>query len=317
MPHLLIAGAIHESGIELINTRKDFTYTYLSKNDDLSYKKLIKHADGLVIRTQPLSRTDIFSSQKLKVVSRHGVGYDAIDVNALTEKRIPLAIVGDVNSQSVAEQSMTLILAAFKRLIKSDRAVRVGPWNYRNQLESQEVNGKNLLILGYGRIGRRLAKMASAFDMNVHAYDPYVETDQFCNVPVKKIDNLKDAITSADCISVNMPKMESPLIAKKEFDCMKTGVVIVNTARGGIIKEDDLIEALSNGKVGAAGLDVFDHEPPLSDNRFGALDQVVMSPHVAGLSKESAEAMAVSSIQNVINFFDGNLDMSLVVNQKI
>ena len=317
MPHLIIAGAIHESGIALINTRKDFTYTYLSKNDDLSYRKLIKHADGLVIRTQPLSRTDIFSSQKLKVVSRHGVGYDAIDVNALTEKSIPLAIVGDVNSQSVAEQSMTLLLAAFKRLIKSDRAVRVGPWNYRDQLESQEVHGKNLLILGYGRTGRRLAKLAAAFDMNVHAFDPYVEIDQFCNVPVKKIDNLKDAIADADCISVNMPRMESPLIAKKEFDCMKTGVVIVNTARGGIIKEDDLIEALSNGKVGAAGLDVFDHEPPLSDNRFGALDQVVMSPHVAGLSKESAEAMAVSSIQNVINFFDGNLDMSLVVNQKI
>ncbi len=317
MPHLLIAGAIHESGIELIRTRKDFTYTYLSENDDFSYKKLIKDADALVIRTQPLSRADILSAQNLKVVSRHGVGYDAIDVNALTEKSIALAIVGDVNSQSVAEHSMTLILAAFKRLIKNDRAVRAGPWNYRNQLEPQEIHGKNLLILGYGRIGRRLAKMAAAFNMNVYAYDPYVEIEKFCNESVKKIENLKVAISDADCISINMPKMQDPLIAKNEFDCMKTGVVIVNTARGGIIKEDDLIEALNSGKVGAAGLDVFDHEPPLSKNPFVALDQVVLSPHVAGLSKESAEDMALSSVQNAIDFFDGNLDMSLVVNKKI
>ncbi len=317
MPHLLIAGAIHESGIELIKTRRDFTYTYISENDDLSYKKLLKDADALVIRTQPLSRADIFSTQNLKIVSRHGVGYDAIDVNALTEKSIALAIVGDVNSQSVAEHSMTLLLAAFKRLMKNDRAVRIGPWNYRNQLEPLEVYGKNLLILGYGRIGRRLAKMATAFNMNVYAYDPYVEIEHFCTESVKKIENLELAIRDADCISINMPKMKNPLLTKNEFDCMKTGVVIVNTARGGIINEDDLIQALNNGKVGAAGLDVFDHEPPLSNNPFSALDQVILSPHVAGLSKESAEAMSLSSVQNAIDFFDGNLDVSLVVNKKI
>ena len=317
MPHLLIAGAIHESGIELIETRKDFTYTYLSENDDFSYKKLIKKADALVIRTQPLNRADIFGSQTLKVVSRHGVGYDAVDVDALTEKNIPLTIVGDVNSQSVAEQSMSLLLAAFKRLIKNDSAVRHGPWDYRNQLEPQEVNGKNLLILGYGRIGRRLAKMAAAFGMNVFAYDPFVKPEEFYNDAVEKIDDFNNAIANADCISVNMPKVEKPLITKKEFDCMKPGVVIVNTARGGIIKEDDFIEALNSGKVGAAGLDVFDEEPPLKKNRFVKLNQVVLSPHVAGLSKESAEAMAVSSVQNAINFFDGKLDMSLVVNKTI
>ena len=316
MPHLLIAGAIHESGIELIETRQDFTYTYLSKNNDLSYKKLIKDSDALVIRTQPLSREDIFSSQKLKLVSRHGVGYDTVDVDALTEKNIPLTIVGDVNSQSVAEQSMTLLLAAYKRLIKSDSAVRYGPWDYRNQLEPQEVNGKNLLILGYGRIGRRLAKMATAFGMNVFVYDPFVKAEVFYNDAVEKIDDFNKALGNVDCISVNMPKVERPLITKKEFDCMQTGVVIVNTARGGIIKEDDFLEALSSGQVGAAGLDVFDDEPPLKNNPFAKLNQVVLSPHVAGLSTESAEAMAVSSVQNAINFFDGNLDMSLVINKK-
>ena len=317
MPHLIIAGAIHESGIDLIETRKDFTYTYLSENDDLSYKRLIKDADALVIRTQPLSREDISRSQKLKVVSRHGVGYDAIDVDALTDRNIPLTIVGDVNSQSVAEHAMTLLLAAFKRLIKSDLAVRQGPWAYRNELESQEVNGKNLLILGYGRIGMRLAKMASSFGMNVSAFDPYISKKQWENDSVTMVDDFKRALSDADCISINMPKLEQPLIGKKEFDLMKAGVVIINTARGGIVNENDLFIALSNGRVGAAGLDVFDEEPPSGTNRFAALHQVILSPHVAGLSQESAKAMAIASVRNIINFFDSKLDMSLIVNNQI
>ena len=114
-----------------------------------------------------------------------------------------------------------------------------------------------------------------------------------------------------------MPRADKPLIGKDEFEKMKAGVVIINTARGGIIQENDLIKALKHGKVGAAGLDVFDDEPPLSSNPFVSFKQVVLTPHIAGLSKESAEAMAVSSVQNVIDFFDGKLDPSLIVNKKI
>ena len=315
MPHLIIAGAIHESGINLIKSREDFTYHYLSENDDSSYKNLIKEADALVIRTQSLGRNDILSADRLKIVSRHGVGYDAVDVDALSEKDIRLTIVGDVNSQSVAEHSMTLLLSAFKRLIKNDEAVRVGPWNYRNQLEPEELFKKTLLILGYGRIGRRLAKMANGFDMNILAYDPFIPETSWPDGPAVKIHKLHDAINQADCISVNMPPLDKPILGKSEFDKMKPGVVIVNTARGGIIQEADLIEALKSGKVGAAGLDVFDNEPPAIPNPFDDFKQVVLTPHIAGLSKESAAAMAVSSVQNVIDFFDGNLDTSLIVNE--
>jgi len=317
MPHLIIAGAIHESGIHLINSRKDFTYHYLSDNDDSSYKALIKEADALVIRTQTLGRNDILSADRLKIVSRHGVGYDAVDVDALSERDIRLTIVGDVNSQSVAEHSMSLLLSAFKRLIKNDQAVRSGPWSYRNQLEPEELYKKTLLILGYGRIGRRLAKMANGFDMNILAYDPFIPENSWPDGPAIKIEKLHAAISKADCISVNMPRVDKPIIGKSEFDKMKPGVVIVNTARGGIIQETDLIQALKSGKVGAAGLDVFDNEPPALPNPFEDFKQVVLTPHIAGLSKESAAAMAVSSVQNVIDFFDGNLDTSLIVNEKI
>ena len=316
MPHVIIAGSIHESGIHVIDRRRDFTYTYLSKNDDLSYKELIKDADALIIRTQPLVKTDIVSAVNLKIVSRHGVGYDAVDVDALSQRDIPLTIVGDVNSQSVAEHSMALLLAAYKRLIKNDEAVRIGPWTYRNQLEPEELRGKALLILGYGRIGRRLAKMASAFEMNISVYDPFIQEADWPVGPAVKVEDFNLAISQADCISINMPRADKPLIGNDEFDKMKPGVVIINTARGGIIQEHDLITALKSGKVGAAGLDVFDDEPPLSPNPFAGLKQVVLTPHIAGLSTESAEAMAISSVQNVIDFFDGKLNPLLIVNKK-
>ena len=149
------------------------------------------------------------------------------------------------------------------------------------------------------------------------AYDPFIPDTSWPDGPAIKIDKLHEAINQADCISVNMPRIDKPIIGKSEFDKMKPGVVIVNTARGGIIQEADLIEALKSGKVGAAGLDVFDNEPPALPNPFDDFKQVVLTPHIAGLSKESAAAMAVSSVQNVIDFFDGNLDTSLIVNEKI
>jgi D-3-phosphoglycerate dehydrogenase len=316
MPHVVIAGSIHESGIKTIAMREDFTYTYLPDNEDLSYKKLIKEADALVIRTQFLSREDIINTKKLQIVSRHGVGYDSVDVAALSEKDIVLSIVGNVNSQSVAEHSMALLLATFKRLIKNDQAVRNGPWSYRNNLEPQEIFGKSLLILGYGRVGRRLAKMAKAFGMKVFAYDPFIESSQWPDESSLKIERLEDGLSFADCISINMPKVKEVLIDHREFLLMKNGVVLVNTARGGIINENALLNSLKSGKVGAAGLDVFDDEQPSSENLFKFFNQVVLSPHVAGLTKEAAEAMAVSSVKNVIDYFDGKLDQSLVVNNK-
>lgn len=316
MPHVVIAGAIHESGIELIEKRADFTYAYIPSNEDRSYVNLIKEADALVIRTQPLTAKDIKEAADLKIVSRHGVGYDSIDTFALEKKNILLTIVGDVNSQSVAEHAMTLMLAAFKRLIKNDEAVRVGPWNYRNTLEPQEIYKKSLLILGYGRIGRKIAKMAASFGMMVMAYDPFISKAQWPAGPAKKIDDFEFALKTADCISVNMPRSEKTILNKKEFEIMKNGVVIINTARGEIIDEKALIQALNYGKVGAAGLDVFEREPPEQKSPFSEFKQVILTPHVAGLSEQAAKAMAISSVQNVIDYFDGKLNQSLIVNRK-
>jgi D-3-phosphoglycerate dehydrogenase / 2-oxoglutarate reductase len=314
MPHVLVAGKLHPSGIELLDASPGVTYDYIEDVSEQSYAPLIGKADGLVIRTQPLSAPTVARAERLKIVSRHGVGYDAVDLPSLNERGIALAIVGDVNSVSVAEHAMMLLLAATKRLIRADRSVRENEWGWRNRLEPSELAGKRLLILGFGRIGRHLARMAAAFGMDVRAYDPFLERQGWPEGPVAPVNDLQAGLAWADAISVNVPKAERPVIGPVELSAMKPTAVLINTARGGVVDEAALIAALGEGRIAASGIDVFDDEPPAPDHPLFGFDQVVLTPHIAGLTAECGERMAVSSVQNVLDFFAGRIDPTLVVN---
>jgi D-3-phosphoglycerate dehydrogenase / 2-oxoglutarate reductase len=314
MPHVLVAGKLHPSGIELLDASPGVTYDYIEDVSEPSYAPLIGKADGLVIRTQPLSAPTVARAERLKIVSRHGVGYDAVDLPSLNERGIALAIVGDVNSVSVAEHAMMLLLAATKRLIRADRSVRENEWGWRNRLEPSELAGKRLLILGFGRIGRHLARMAAAFGMDVRAYDPFLERQGWPEGPVAPVNDLQAGLAWADAISVNVPKAERPVIGPVELSAMKPTAVLINTARGGVVDEAALIAALGEGRIAASGIDVFDDEPPAPDHPLFGFDQVVLTPHIAGLTAECGERMAVSSVQNVLDFFAGRIDPTLVVN---
>ena len=315
MPHLLIAGKLHPAGIALLKGVDGFSYDYVEEVSEASYAPLIGKADALVIRTQPLSSATIAAAPRLKIVSRHGVGYDSVDVATLNKRRIPLCIVGDVNSLSVAEHAIMLILACAKQVIRADRAVRSGPWGWRNRLEAGEISGKNLLIIGYGRSGRHLARMAEGFEMEVRAFDPLLVERGWPEGSVTSADTLADGLAWADVVSVNVPKAGRAILAAEEFAHVKPGAIIVNTARGGIVDETALASALADGRVSAAGLDVFDDEPPAKDHPLLAFDQVVLTPHVAGLTQQAAERMAVLSVRNVVDFFEGCIDADLIVNR--
>ena len=315
MPHLLIAGKLHPAGLALLKDGGEFTFDYVEEVSELSYAPLIGKADALVIRTQPLSAATIAQASQLKIVSRHGVGYDSVDVTALNKQRIPLCVVGDVNSLSVAEHAIMLILACAKQVIRADRAVRSGPWEWRNRLEAGEISGKRLLIIGYGRSGRHLARMAEGFRTEVQAFDPFLAQRGWPEGPVSPAATLADGLAWADVVSVNVPKAGRPILGAEEFACLKPGAIVVNTARGGIVDEAALASALADGRVAAAGLDVFDDEPPATDHPLLAFDQVVLTPHVAGLTQQAAERMAVSSVQNVVDFFAGRIDPDLIVNR--
>lgn len=314
--HVLVAGKLHPSGLALLEAAPGVTFTHVEEISEASYLPHLPLADALILRTQRLTAADVAGASRLKLVSRHGVGFDAVDGAALGARGVPLCIVGDVNSVSVAEQALALILASAKQMIRADRAVRQGPWAWRNRLEQGEVAGKRLLVVGYGRIGRRLARMAEALELEVRAVDPWLARQGWPEGSVAAM-GLEAGLGWADVVSLHVPKTgEAALIGARELGLMRPGAILVNTARGGLVDEGALAQALAGGHLAAAGLDVFAGEPPAPDNPLLGLDNVILSPHVAGISLQSAERMAVAWAQNVLDFFAGRLDPDLIVNKE-
>lgn len=315
MPHVLVAGKLHPSGVALLRAAPGVTFDLVDEISEPSYAPLMDRADALVLRTQPLSADTVARAARLKLVSRHGVGYDAVDVQALNDRGIPLCIVGDVNTNAVAEHAMMMILATVKKVLLADTAVRdPSRWGWRNRLEAGEVGGKTLLVMGFGRIGRRLAQLAQAFNMRVIAHDPWLERHGWPDGPVRPVADLATALGEADVISLHLPPADRHALGATELAQVKRGAVLVNTARGGIVSEVALVDALRDGRIAAAGLDVFDKEPPMQGDPLFSFAQVLLSPHIAGLTAEGAERLAIHSVQNVLDFFAGRLNPALIVN---
>jgi D-3-phosphoglycerate dehydrogenase / 2-oxoglutarate reductase len=317
MPHVLVAGRIHESGVALLKATAGFTYDLVDEVSTASYVPFISQADALLIRTQPLTDEVIAQAKQLKIISRHGVGYDAVNMKALNGRRIPLAIVGDVNSRSVAEHTLTLMLSTARRVVAYDAASRNNNWNERNSFSAVELDRKILVLLGFGRIGKAVAKLAQAFGMRVAAFDPYVKADVMKELSVEFLPDVKSAIARADFLSVHIPATNGDaIIGETELAQMKPNAILINTARGGLIDELALDAALRSGKVAGAGLDVFVVEPPQPDHPLLTNAKVTISPHAAGLTRECAERMSVMAVQNIIDFYNGTLNPALIVNAK-
>ncbi|MFT3987501.1 hydroxyacid dehydrogenase [Aestuariivirga sp.] len=314
MPHVLIAGKIHQAGLDVLDHAQGLTWEMVPEVSLASYAPLAPKADAILIRTQPMTAEVIASAPRLQIVSRHGVGYDAVDVAALTARKIPLCIVGDVNSRAVAEHTLMLMLAAARRTVAHDHAARCGNWNERNQFNAGELDGKTLLILGFGRIGRRVAELAQAFGMTVAVYDPFVAAETVTALNCTPAVDLLSALAQADYVSLHLPATRAPVIGAKELAAMKPTAILVNAARGELVDEKALDVALRDGHLRHAALDVLAQEPPPADHPLLANANVTISPHNAGLTEECAARMAISSAQNILDHFAGTLDRRLVVN---
>jgi D-3-phosphoglycerate dehydrogenase / 2-oxoglutarate reductase len=312
---VLVAGKIHHAGLELLRSRSDFSVLYEEAVTTESYLRELPRANALLLRTQPLTAADIATAPNLKIVSRHGVGYDAVDVVALNARKIPLAIVGDVNSRAVAEHTLMLMLTAARRTVAHHMAATTGNWNERNRFDSTELDGKTLLVLGFGRIGRRVAELAKAFGMKVCAFDLFVTAEQMAALGVVHAESLTSGLAKADFISVHMPGGQNgAIIGAAELALMKPTTIIVNAARGGVVDEQALDQALRQRKLKAAALDVLTTEPPAPDHPLLSNPHVTISPHNAGLTEECAMRMSLSAAQNILDAFDGKLDRKLIVN---
>lgn len=315
MPHILVAGRIHKAGKAVLEAADGFTFELVDEVSLASYSPLIGAADAVLIRTQPMPAQVIAQAPHLQIVSRHGVGFDAVDVAALNARGIPLAIVGDVNSKSVAEHTLMMMLSLMKRASAYDQHTRAGDWNFRNSLQASELGGKTLFLLGFGRIGRHVARLAQAFEMKILAYDPFLGASAITQAGATPITNIADALADADVISVHIPLASgTPLIGAAELALMKPSAIVINTARGGIVDEDALASALNEDRLGGAGLDVFSSEPPDTTHSLFHGKHTLLSPHSAGLTEECAARMAIASAQNIVDFFNGTLDPALVVN---
>jgi D-3-phosphoglycerate dehydrogenase / 2-oxoglutarate reductase len=317
MPRVVIVGKVHDSGLDLLRGRPDLTLEQIEDATEPAVTAAARGADAILMRTSRLSAAAIDGAPHLKIVSRHGVGYDNVDLAALNARRIPLAVVGSVNAVSVAEHTLFLLLATMKRGFAYDRATRRGPWDFRNSLEARELAGKTLVIVGYGRIGREVAARALAFGMRVVAHDPHVDGPQHGS-PVELAADLDAILPEADAVSLHVPLTAETrlLFDRARLALLKPSAVLLCTARGGLIDEAALAEALVRGRLAAAGLDVFAEEPPPQDHPLFALPNVVLSPHAASLTLECAARMSTVSAQNCLDGLDGRLDPAFVVNRE-
>ena len=316
MKNILIIQPIDKSGIEILENHPDYNFEIIDGTDLEEIKKKIIECDGISIRTAKLPAEVIKGAKNLKIISRRGVGYDNIDLEAAKEKNITISITATANAVAVAEHVMFMLLNISKRKDMYDKTVKSGRFNDRNKLpKTIELWNKNILIMGFGRIGKSLIKRCIGFEMNVYVYDPFVSKEEIESLGGKKIEDLKEGVKKMDALTLHMPLNEKTknIINYDVLKNMKKNCIIINASRGGIINESDLNKSLNENKIFGAGLDVFDTEPPDNDNPLLKNDKTFLSPHTAAFTEECMVRMGKETIQNIIDFFDKKLEKSKIV----
>jgi D-3-phosphoglycerate dehydrogenase len=317
---VLVPHTMGEEGTELLRARDDIEVEiYSATISQAELLPILSEAAGIALSGTPYRQAEMDASPAMQVVARIGVGYDAVEVPALTARRVPLMVAGTANSTSVAEHAFHLMMALAKRSTALDGLVRKGTWADRHGGLPMELSGKTALIVGFGRIGTRSARRCQGFDMHVLIYDPYVPAEKITDAGCERITDLDAALPRADFVSIHCPKNAETIgmFNAARFARMKRGAFIVNTARGGIIDEPALHAALSSGHLAGAGLDVFDMEPTPVNNTLLKLDTVITSPHMAGVTTESVAGMARVTAENILSVLDGNPTRNNAINPEV
>ena len=313
-----IIDTMKDKGINLLKSYKDFDCEIVT---DLSRENLLlklPEFDGITLRRGKIDREILNKCDKLKVIARHGVGYDSVDTKCLKEKGITLLVAHNSTSTSPAEHIMFMIMNIYKGVSIFDTMVRNGDFVkaiHLNIEQNFELFDKTVLIAGFGRIGKKLIKKCLGFDMKVLVFDPYVDDVTIASFGGVKIATLEEGLKKADILSLSLPLNDETknFITLKEMKLMKKSSIIINAARGGVVNEEDLNNALDNNIIAFAGIDVFEKEPPEPTNPLITNKKVVLSPHSATFTKEGLENMAVETAQNIIDFFENKIENTKIV----
>jgi D-3-phosphoglycerate dehydrogenase len=306
VPHrVLVTDKLAEEGLELLRAEKDLEVVVpKAKLDDKSLRAALAEADGIIIRSGTQLTAEVLKNQpRLKVIARAGVGVDNIDVPTATRQGIVVMNTPGGNTVSTAEHTMALILALSRNVAQANDSLKAGRWD-RNKFTGTQLGGKTLGIVGLGRVGLAVAKRAQGFDMQVLGFDPFLSHERAAEHGIESVSPLDDLWARCDYITLHTPLSAETrnLIGPNELARMRKGVRIINCARGGLIDEPALLEALKAGKVAGAAIDVFDPEPPPADHPLVRHPQVLVTPHLGASTEEAQISVSIEAAQLLINF---------------
>jgi D-3-phosphoglycerate dehydrogenase / 2-oxoglutarate reductase len=314
--YVLLPQPIEEDALALL-TESGIDYIITEDTEKSTVYPLLRSASAVILRTGfTMDREAFEAAESLKIVSRTGAGYDNVNVKAATEQGIIVTSSIGVNSESVAEHCLALLLTLYKELFRMDKAVRENNFKIRYKNYPRDLQGKTLGIVGFGKIGSILAdKCRSAFFMKVLAYDPFIGEEKKTELQgLVEFTSLKELFSRSDAVSIHIPLTEQTknLINIDLLQSMKKDAVLINAARGGVVNEADLADVLRKGLLRGAGIDVFSTEPPAEDNPLLPLDSVILSPHSAALTAECVLKMATSAAQRVIDVISGSVPDNVI-----
>ena len=314
-----ILGKVDQKGLSFLR-ENEFKVIEIENFEIQNLKEQLKDVDGILLRTTRLDKEILQHCDNLKIISRHGVGYDNVDLDFLNENKIALCITSTSNAVSVAEHVLSFFIYLTKKLSLSDSLVKEGNFEKRSELPNFfELYKKKVLIIGFGRIGKEVAKRCLGFDMEVYVYDPFLDNEIIIKnqcIPIEK----NQGLAIADFITIHLPlnRDTKNFISQTELNLMRKNSILVNTSRGGIVNENDLCIALDSKKIQGAGMDVFVSEPPESNHPFFKLDNILLTPHNAALTLECRERMSLEASQNIVFFLNNmsELNVENLVNKK-
>jgi D-3-phosphoglycerate dehydrogenase / 2-oxoglutarate reductase len=320
---ILITESMSQPGRTLLREREDIDLVefpnMISAGDFEAMLRRQAPVHGVALGATRFGEPELEASKDIKVVTRIGVGYDAVDVPALSRRRVPLMVAGTANSPSVAEQALFMMLTLAKRAVQMHALVRDGAWGSRLGVLPYDLFGKTVLLVGFGRIGTRTAKRCLAMEMNVLVHDPYKPAPEIKAAGCEPAADLDAALPRADFVSLHCPKTPETIgmFNAARIGRMKPTAYLINTARGGIVEEKALYDALVAGKLAGAGLDVFEQEPPPRGHSLLELPNVIMAPHVAGVTREAVDRMSEQTARNILSALDGDPIKANVINQDV
>lgn len=318
MPTVILCRPLHDSGMKLLSERPDITLRLLNRPSDADLAAAIPGAHAVLVGLERVDDALLAQAPELKIVSRFGVGYDSIDIPACTRRGVVVGVTNGGNDLSVAEHTMMLLLAVARRSIEMDASVRAGTWMPREGRPMGELAGRTVLVIGYGRIGTRVARLCQAFGMRTMVCDPAFPVPRIAADGHIPVTDIAAALPDVDVVTLHCPLNDDThhLINAEMLGLMKPSAWLINAARGPIVDEVALTEALSAGRIAAAGVDVLVQEPPEPANPLFKLRNVVLSPHNAAAPIECNEKMSIRAAKNITEMFDGTLDPGFVVNPE-